>query len=74
VAVRYLFKFNRWRPCASRQVSKSEDGLQVFAFNSQGGCQCKFVLELRDAVLLCDEEQGFESVCLAEVVVDLIEH
>jgi hypothetical protein len=34
---------------------------------------CEFVLELRDAVLLCDE-QGFESVCLAEVVADLIEH
>src|SRR5580692_3172421 len=31
---------------------------------------CEFVLELRDAVLLCDE-QGFESVCLAEVVADL---
>ena len=33
---------------------------------------CEFVLELRDAVLLCDE-QGFELVCLAEVVADLIE-
>jgi hypothetical protein len=74
MAVLYLFKFYRWRPCASRQVSKSEDGLQVFAFNSQGGCRCEFVLELRDAVLLCNEEQGFESVCRAEVVADLIEH
>src|SRR5580704_3330573 len=39
VAVLYLFKFYWWRPCALRQASKSEDGLQVFVFNSQGGCQ-----------------------------------
>jgi hypothetical protein len=71
MAVLYLFKFYWWRPCTSRQASKLEDGLQVFAFNSQGGCQCEFVLELRDTVLLYNEEQGFESVCLAVVVVDL---
>jgi hypothetical protein len=34
---------------------------------------CEFVLELRDAVLLYDE-QGFESVFRVEVVADLIEH
>jgi hypothetical protein len=71
MAVLYSFKFYSWRPCASRQASKLEDGLQVFAFNSQGGCRCEFVLELRDAVLLCTGEQGFESVCLAVVVADL---